>query len=328
LFSGLEGDDHEADPTRSPPRTPVQTVDERIALDVDESGFAVPRPPIRGLRDGEVRLLQVDGLPEARSAAARQCTADDAVCAPSVPILADDRGRATFLFQFAAGLPEPSGSCAPSGCVLVIDDDDRVRQATVSLDFGADAAGGSIRLDRRRRLSAGDELEVRLAGLAPGPVTVSFCTPPGPVDPAHCGSPAPEVEVVVGTDGTASARLPVHIGPVGTADADCRRGDRCGVAVLRRPDIAVAEIGFAGSADAQPGRTQTIAGLAVAGLLVIVAVVAIRRRPWTPPDGDPFEGIILDDPFDGIDLLDDTDDQPATSRRANDTEPIPSNART
>jgi hypothetical protein len=94
--------------------------------------------------------------------------------------------------------------------------------------------------------------------------------------------------------------------------------------VLGRADVAVVPLTFGGSADARPGTTQVVIGLAVAVGLLAVAVVTMRRGPMVPPDGDPFAGIELVDPFAdlGPDDPDDEElDQPATSRRENETAP-------
>ena len=39
-------------------------------------------------------------------------------------------------------------------------------------------------------------------------------------------------------------------------------------------------------------------GLAIAGVLLLVALVLLRTTNWTPVDGDPFAGVVIPkDPF-------------------------------
>jgi hypothetical protein len=319
-------DDEETGATTAVAVGEAHAIDERIDLDEEPRGFERPQVAIAGLVDGEARLLRVDGLPAGRAGTARQCAArSGGPCAPSIPLLADDDGRATFLFVFAADLGSGT-DCVTERCVLAIDEGDN-RQATLTLLFGEERRAGAIRIDRRTRLEDGEVLGVRLLGFDAGPATVTFCTPPGPSDPGACGDPAPEVVVDVGADGTGTAELPVHVGAVGRNGDDCRRGERCGVAVPARPDVAVVEVGFAGTADARPDRLQVVVGLVVAGLLVVAALVVLRRGRWTPPGGDPFEGVVLDDPFADIDLFPEdegADGQPATSRRRKHADPATS----
>jgi hypothetical protein len=305
------------DDDASPSEADVQAIDERIVLDDDRDGFLRPQQTIDGLVDGDVRLLRVEGLTDDAAGTVRQCAAaSGGACAPSIPMQADRRGRATFLFEFRRDVG--GADCASAACVIVIDDG-RSGPTALPVTFGAERRPGAIRLDRRRQLAQGEVLEVRLIGFGPGPTTVTYCTPPGPSDRRSCGAPAPEVVVQVGVDGIGSAPFPVYVGAVGRTGDQCRRGDDCAVAVPQSPDVAVVEVGFAGSADAAPGGLQLAIGLTVAAVLLAAAAVAIRRGGWTPPGGDPFAGIDIDDPFADVSL--DDDPQPATSRRTKANDP-------
>jgi hypothetical protein len=312
----------------SPSGVALRAVDERVEARTDDNRFADPLRPIVGLTDGDVRLVEVTGLDGGTAVRVRQCTADETRCAPAVPVQADDDGRARFLFEFTVGGRGDGGAadlpsdCTRTPCALVVTGEDGERLTTAGLQFGeggpgAEATDGALRVDRRTRVRPGESLAVTLTGFAPGTVTVTLCTPPGPVDARRCGAPAPEVVATVDAAGTAAVELPVYVGDVGEHGARCGRGDRCAVAVAGRTDVAVVPLSFAGSTDARPGALQVAIGLTIAAVLGLAAYLAARRGPWTPPDGDPFAGIVIEDPFAGIDL--DDDDQPATSRRAKDT---------
>lgn len=311
----------------------TRTVDEYLTTLSDDRDFAAPSRPIDDLKDGEARLIEVDGLPGDGAGRARQCRADERRCGPAIPVQADLEGRARFLFEFTAQLPgDQSVDCGTEPCTILVTDVDGERLVSVPLVFGASVTTAVVDVDRSRGLGSEEIVSVSLTGFRPGPVTVTLCTPPGPVDPASCGSPAPEVVAMVGADGKASVELSVRAGQVGSRGAVCDRGRPCGVGVIGRPDVAVLKIGFSGTNDARPGRAQVVVGLAIAAMLLLAAAVGIRRGPWTPPGGDPFAGIVLDDPFADLDLEPDLEadrfTQPATSRRVKDRVPAPKSAAT
>jgi hypothetical protein len=282
---------------------PLREVDERVDAVTSDDRFAAPRVPIDGLRDGESRLVEVTGLPRGASLRALVCSAEPVRCGEALPIRSDDAGSAQFLFEFATTVRSGStaigsADCTERPCALRIDDADARTVLSVPLVFGARAEAASLRVERASGVRSGDELVAVLAGFAPGTrLTVTLCTPPGPVDPSRCGAPAPEADVVVDHQGRGRAVLDVRPGAVGAHGERCGRGDPCAVAVSGRPDVAVAELTFAGSGSADPGAAQLVVGLLVAAGLCAAAVAVLRRETWTTPDGDPFDGITLDDPF-------------------------------
>jgi hypothetical protein len=320
---------------------PLRSIDERVELAVVRGDFASPVRPIDGVSDGEVRFIEIDGFARREAGLVRQCRSDGR-CGTAIPAQADRDGRARFLFQFH----ERVGSgldCRDLPCSIVVTGEDDERLASIPLAFGTTVDQAAIGVDRTRQLEPGERIAVTLSGFAPGRVTVTWCTPPGPTEGSACGRPAPEAVATVGADGTASVHLRVHDGAVGTDGSRCGRGRPCAIAVAGRPDVAVVRVAFAGSADARPATHRVAVGLAIAAVLAVLAVVGIRRGPWTPPDGDPFAGIVLGDPF--ADLGPDPDDadldeadpddadpdragshrdenaQPATSRRVKDNVP-------
>jgi hypothetical protein len=320
---------------------PLRSIDERVELAVVRGDFASPVRPIDGVSDGEVRFIEIDGFERREAGLVRQCRSDGR-CGTAIPAQADRDGRARFLFQFH----ERVGSgpdCIDLPCAILVTGEDGERRASIPLAFGTIVDQAAIAVDRTRQLEPGERIAVALSGFAPGRVTVTWCTPPGPTEGSACGRPAPEAVATVGADGTASVDLRVHDGAVGTDGSRCGRGRPCAIAVAGRPDVAVVRVAFAGSADARPATNRVVVGLAIAAVLAALAVVGIRRGRWSPPDGDPFAGIVLGDPF--ADLGPDPDDadpdeadpddadpdragsrfdesgQPATSRRVKDNVP-------
>jgi hypothetical protein len=283
---------------------PLRSIDERVELAVVRGDFASPVRPIDGVSDGEVRFIEIDGFERREAGLVRQCRSDGR-CGTAIPAQADRDGRARFLFQFH----ERVGSgpdCIDLPCAILVTGEDGERRASIPLAFGTIVDQAAIAVDRTRQLEPGERIAVTLSGFAPGRVVVTWCTPPGPTEGSACGRPAPEAVATVGADGTASVDLRVHDGAVGTDGSRCGRGRPCAIAVAGRPDVAVVRVAFAGSADARPPANRVVVGLAIAAVLAALAVVGIRRGPWSPPDGDPFAGIVLGDPF--ADLGPDPDD--------------------
>jgi hypothetical protein len=304
--SRLVGRDTEDDGSALLVPAALRSVDERIDAVARDDRFAAPRVPIDGLRDGESRLVEVTGLPRRAALRAVVCSVEPARCGAALPIRSDDSGVAQFLFEFESTLRPAStaignADCTQQACVLEVTADDDEPLVSTPVVFGAPAPQSSLRVERPRNVRVGDDVVAHLSGFAAGArVTVTLCTPPGPIDRTRCGSPAPEVDVVLDDDGRAVAILPARATAVGTHGARCGRGDPCAVAVLGRPDVAVTALTFAGAGPADPGPLQLTVGLLVAAGLLAAAVVVLRRGPWTPPDGDPFEGVTVDDPFAGL----------------------------
>lgn len=278
----------------------MRAVDVVLAAQGGRVAFPVPPASITGLRDGDVRLVEVE-VDVDRSVLAAQCVAGSRRCAPGIPVQPDDQGSARTLVAFARTLQLAEGDvdCAKVGCNLVLADDEVL--FAVPLVFGPPLPTPTLTVADRSGVRAGQELLVVLTGFPEGTATVTVCAPPGPVDPSACGAPAPELVVEVPATGEATVRYPVATGRVGSGGARCRRGDPCAVAV---PGVAAlpVELSFAGLSDAEPSRRRAAAGLAAAGAMLLAAVWIARRTDWAPVEGDPFDGVVLTDPFDEIDL--------------------------
>jgi len=241
--------------------------------------FPVPAPPVAGLVDGDALLVEAD---VGRAVVVAQCAG--ARCAPGVAVQPDDRGVVRTLVSFERVLELSTGEadCGTTSCTLVLVAGDEVVRS-VPLAFGPVTVPSLVLGVGEVR--SGDEVLVTLRGFPEGPAAVTLCAPPGPSDPSACGAPAPEVVA----DVPASGRPPPGSGP-------------CAVAV---PGVAAApaqQVTFAALDDADPPRRRVVAGLAASAALLLVAGWLVRRTSWIPPEGDPFAGVVLSDPFDDIDL--------------------------
>lgn len=274
----------------------VRSADVVLEEPDERADFPAPAPPIAGLDDGDVLLVEAD---VGRAVVVAQCA--EARCAPGVAVQPDDRGvlRALVAFERVLDLPAGAVDCGSTGCTLVLFAGDEVVRS-VPLVFGPATVprlvvgGGEVR--------SGDEVSVVLRGFPEGPAVVTLCAPPGPSDPAACGAPAPEVAVDVPASGQVTIRYPVVAGRVGTGGSSCSRRAPCAVAVPGIAAAAAQEVSFAALRDADPPRRRVVAGLAAAAVLLLVTGRLVRRTSWIPPEGDPFAGVLLSDPFDDIDL--------------------------
>ncbi len=271
-----------------------------VLTDPDErADFPISPPPIVGLGDGDLLLVEADV--GRRVVQVAQCVAGTRRCAPAVRVEPDDEGVVRTLVAFTRTIELAGGDvdCATAACVLALVAGDEVVRS-VALEFGPPRPVPRLGV-RAGEVRAGEDVVVDLVDFPGGPAVVTVCAPPGPSDPAACGAPAPEVEVDVPASGMATVRYPVEPGRVGSGGASCRRGEPCAIAV---PGVAAApvEITFASLADAEPPGRRLSVGLGAAAALLLGAAWLIRRTDWTPVDGDPFADVVLSDPFDDIDL--------------------------
>jgi hypothetical protein len=248
----------------------VRPADVRIDARRDEP-FARGLQAVDELGDGEVRLVELRADVGLVTGLARQCAGDLRSCEPAVPVQTDVGGRARFLFQFHA--------C--EGCILDIEVGRE--PIVVPLVFGA-------RGPRPGRVSVvgavrdGRTVSVDATGFAAGATgVVTQCGPPGPVDPRACGAPAARVPIRFGPSGTAHVDYPVHVGRVGAAAQECKRGRSCAIAVLVDGTVgadALAVVSFAGSDGAAYEGGRLLFGLALAAVLLAAAALLTRRTDW------------------------------------------------
>lgn len=293
----VEGDDPSRGGDPAPSRR-IRSADLVLEAPDERADFPAPAPPVTGLADGDVLLVEAD---VGRAVVVAQCSASR--CAPGVAVQPDDRGAVRTLVAFERVLELPTGEvdCRTTSCTLVLVAGDEVVRS-VPLVFGPTTVpslavgAGEVR--------SGDEVSVVLRGFPEGPAVVTLCAPPGPSDPSACGAPAPEVVADVPASGQVTVRYPVVAGRVGSGGSSCSRRAPCAVAAPGVSAAPAQPVSFVARDDADPPRRRVVAGLAAAVALLFFAGWLVRRTSWVPPEGDPFAGVVLSDPFDEIDLDD------------------------
>lgn len=136
LLTGVRvivGDDGEDDrsPSASARVATQRTVDVRLAA---------PGGDIDRLHDGEVRLVELRGIPGGAPVTVRQCSASRTDCDAWIPVVADDTGRAVFLFEFRSRVGTHEASCEDEPCALLVRDDTNRTIVAGRLFFGERAS--------------------------------------------------------------------------------------------------------------------------------------------------------------------------------------------
>jgi hypothetical protein len=144
-------------------------------------------------------------------------------------------------------------------------------------------------------LPPGGALTAVATGLPAGAEAAFVVCRPGGDGDADCGPPTERVRV----DREGRATAPVTVNP-----GRCPRGTTCAVAVVVEDGgpRAFAHLRLLGRSGATYDDARLAIGLAIAGLLLLAALVLWRTTDWTPVGGDPFAGVVVpEDPFAGVD---------------------------
>jgi hypothetical protein len=254
-------------------------------------------PPVPGavgdLRDGDPLVLRVHGLAPGSTATVHQCVAGARLarsCRPGLPFTVGDDQRSTVLVDLQARFDGGGETvdCRRADCSIVVFGTSRLElltvfgepappPVTVDVDPGTLPPGGTLTATAEH-LRAGSE------------TSFVVCRPDGDRS-ADCGEPTPAV--VAGADGRVRGLVTVGSGR-------CPRGARCAVGVIvgGGGPRAYAPLALIGRGGVAYDDTRLVTGIGLAGVLLLGALVLLRRTDWTPVEGDPFAGVTLpDDPF-------------------------------
>ena len=297
------GVDGGGDPSEGEPAPRVRTaVGDRVplrppAIELRATG-ADRLPPVPAavgdLEDGAVVVVGVSGLGSGSRATVHQCRAGSvraSECRPGVPMVVSEHERAVVLVdlqrRFEAGTGERV-DCEAVECSIVVFGTSRLEAVTA---FGR-AAPPPVTVEvEPSELAPGATLTATARHLPPGARTSFAVCRPGEGGLVDCGPPTPGVIA----DDAGMAAVSVTVAP-----GRCRRGSTCAVAVTVEEGgpRAYAPLRLIGRAGASYDDRRLGTGLIAAGLLLLVALVLLRRTDWTPVDGDPFAGVqIPEDPF-------------------------------
>ncbi len=245
-----------------------------------------------GLESSTVLQIRATGFEPNVSGFAQQCAPSEFNrCANVIPVRFDADGEARFQYlvtdHFLLGGRLP-GRCRPvaAPCTVIVADVHRHRRGEIQTVFGSTVApAGHITVTPTDGLSLdGETVRVEVRDYPAGArVTAALCAAPDAIG-RRCGQPGPSASLVVGSDGTGRTRLRIEPGPVGPELASCSRGDDCGVSVVSKNVFArapVVPISFAAPPGASYDGNRLLVGLALAGLLLLIAVGLIWRSDWS-----------------------------------------------
>lgn len=277
-------------PTGAPPadssvRGPDQGPEVRLSPQAEDE-FVETARVVDGLAGASVLRVTATGFVPDSTGEVRQCTGSatgPVRCRDRFPVRFDGTGAARFQY-----LVSPDRACGRGAeCLLRLRGADD-RTAVVPLVFGARVPTvPTLAVTPQRGLEDGEVVQVSVSGLAPrSRAQVVQCVPPGLPVAERCGAPGPVVPLVAGADGRGSATFTVSVGEVGSGRHPCRRGSRCGVALVsdgalvRAPIVAV---GFSAGAGASYDVDRMALGFGAAALLLALAAWLIRTTDWREP---------------------------------------------
>jgi len=262
----------------------------QLRLNADESPGFPPLPPVADeLEAGSVLRVRAVGFPADVTGEVVQCLSDGGRltgCRNAFPVRFDETGRAYFQY-----LVVPlRGGCRldATACVLAVRALDGELTVSARTVFGdAVPPPGRVAVEPRTGLRDGDTVTVSVAGFpARTAARVVQCAAPAVGDPAGCGAPGPPTMLAVGPGGTGTTAFTVRTGAVGSAGARCGRGTTCGIAVVPEDGAVVARaapLSFAAGPGAGYEGSRLAAGLGAAALLLVIALVLVRRTDWREP---------------------------------------------
>ena len=260
----------------------------RVVMAAGAGAGLEPATAVGELAPGAVLTIDARGFPPFATVLARQCVA--AICGNDVIVHLSESGTASFLFLTTDTLASAEvGGCritSPS-CSLVVENTDGEGRAEVPFLFhDAVPAPGRLRVEPARNLADGDRVTVHLDDFPAGArARIVMCASGSPEPDTACGSPGLDVPVAIGSDGTATASVTVRAGPVGADRVSCGRGSACALAVVSDDAFvraAPATLRFRAPPGASYNGGRLAAGLAVAALFLLAAVVLVRRTDWSP----------------------------------------------
>ena len=147
-------------------------------------------------------------------------------------------GEAQFQYLISADIQDSrrvSDRCraATAPCTVVVRALEGDTHGAIQTIFGDEVPpAGESRCHARRDLSlAGETVTVRVRNYPPNvAMTAMLCAAPDATGP-RCGAPGPTAPLVVGRNGSGSAKLAIAPGRVGPERESCSRGDDCGISV-------------------------------------------------------------------------------------------------
>ncbi|MGH8972378.1 MAG: neocarzinostatin apoprotein domain-containing protein [Acidimicrobiia bacterium] len=204
-------------------------------------------------------------------------------CVNRFPVQFDAGGAARFQYLVSDGV-EPAGRCRAGGmpCLLIVFGPHGEAPGSVFTVFHDPAPPpGRIVVEPRAGLSDGDVVTVRASGFPPATRLVAAqCPPEANADPGRCRQ---AVSTLTDAGGGAVVRLTVRTGPVG--EGSCGARQPCSVRVAAEAAVApvTVPVAFTAGPSARYRGGRLAGGLALAGLLLVLAWWLFRTTDWGEP---------------------------------------------
>lgn len=261
----------------------------RVDMPAGAGTGVAPAAAVGELVPGTVLRIEARGFPSFATARARQCLGMN--CGNDVVVHMSDTGTASFLFLVTdtlGGSPDREACRITSApCTLFLENTDGEGRAQVRMLFhDAVPEPGRLRVTPTRDLADGSRVTVRLDGFPRDAIGRLVMCAPGAGDVREgCGRPGLDVPVAIGRDGTATVTATIKAGPVGASRVPCGRGSGCSLAVISDDAFVQAQpvrLGFRAPPGASYDGARLALGLALAALMLLAAVVLVRRTDWSP----------------------------------------------
>lgn len=149
-----------------------------------------------------------------------------------------------------------------------------------------EARRGLVRVEPRSGLRDGQVAAVSVSDFpAEARAIAVLCESPGNYDVGRCGAPSTG-SFGIGPNGRGRAELTVRTGSLGASGVRCGPRDPCEVLVVTEAGYVAAPgvpLHFSLGPGASYNGARLAVGLSAAALLVVVALVVVRRTDWTKP---------------------------------------------
>lgn len=261
----------------------------RVDMPAGAGTGVAPAAAVGELVPGTVLRVEARDFPSFATARARQCSGMN--CGNDVVVHMSDTGTASFLFLVTdtlGGSPDPEACRVTSApCSLVLENTDGEGRAQVPMLFyDAVPEPGQLRVTPARDLADGSRITVHLDGFPrDSSARLVMCARGASDAGQQCGRPGLDVPVAIGRDGTATVTATIKAGPVGASRIQCGRGSGCSLAVVSDDAFVRAQpvrLGLRAPPGVSYDGSRLALGLALAALLLLAAVVLVRRTDWSP----------------------------------------------
>jgi hypothetical protein len=259
-----------------------------VALQAADRDRSIRADMVDRLREDAVVHVLVAGFEPFEAGFVEQCVTALGrlkTCLGRFPVQAGEDGGVDV--QYLLNTSSVPGACVygRETCTLEVVGNASSRWGQAQLIVG-EFHPGQILVRPRLRLRDGQNVEVAVTGFpADTSATALLCAPLGSYDVRHC-DPNSASEFRLDLEGRGATQLTVRTGSLGIAGTGCGPRDDCGVQVVTSAGFVAAPmvpLQFSLGPGASYNGARLAVGLGVAVLLLLLAVIVVRRTDWTKP---------------------------------------------